>query len=323
MKKAAALIVLVCLCLTSCSAAKLQPFEKHWAYNDIIELEEKNFINMTDENFKPDEDISRGEFLNLLINVMVSADAANIKGGLFKSKKPIKRGEAVYIIAAALKLKDKRNNVEFSDGVDDPYVYAIYNAGYMKGYADKSFKWSKNLTKAECMVVMNRISSNMKSDDDINFETERKFLIHTENIPYDLAKADKYEILQTYVNYSPEVRVREINGYDHWFALKMPKDSIGLSRLELEFPIINEEYESLYSREENTLKKTRYQFLQGEHMVAIDIYDGDLKGLAVAEIEFESVEDAEEFVPFDWFIKDVTSDKRYKNAGLAKDGFPE
>ena len=51
-------------------------------------------------------------------------------------------------------------------------------------------------------------------------------------------------------------------------------------------------------------------------------WDDNLSGLIVAEIEFDSVEKAEGFQPPKWFGKDITSDKRYKNAHLSQDGMP-
>ncbi|MEK7471776.1 MAG: hypothetical protein AAB624_00860 [Patescibacteria group bacterium] len=43
----------------------------------------------------------------------------------------------------------------------------------------------------------------------------------------------------------------------------------------------------------------------------------------MAEVEFNSTEEAEAFVAPDWFGADVTEDKRYGNGDIAKNGFPE
>lgn len=68
--------------------------------------------------------------------------------------------------------------------------------------------------------------------------------------------------------------------------------------------------------------KTRYQFEENGTRIFVDVYSGNLEGLVVAEVEFASVAEAEAFVPPSWFGQDITSDKRYKNANLAKDGMP-
>ena len=321
MKKLLTTGVLILACLLLYSVAT--PGE-HWAEVDIRDLEQKGFIN-ADDYSSPDDNATRAEFLNLFLSVVISPDAANIKGGLFNSDQTITRSDAIYTIVTALKLEGEAGDFSFSDVPPaSTYIYAAYQAGLIKGYPGGSFDRTKRLTKAECLTIINRIADRIGGDENMNLETERKFLISADNVPYDLSLATRYDITQTYINYSPEARVRNITNHGFWFAIKMPKDSIGLSRLELEFPITAEEYYRLYDDiAEHTLQKTRYQFMQGEHSVAVDIYDGNLTGLAVSEIEFPSVEAANQFVPYDWYIKDITSDNRYKNANLARYGMPE
>ena len=322
MKKLLLIVILLfSIEITACSADINEPFESHWAYNEILELHNKELIaDISDYN--PNDNITRSEFLNLFLSTVISPDIPAVKGGIFNSGKEITRYDAVYIIVTALKLNDRLTDFRFSDNINkNSFIYAAYNAGIVTGYPDGAFKSSAKLTKAEGAVILKRISD--KIENEINLETERKFLIDPNNIPHDLSEADKYEIIQTYISISPEIRVRQLNGYDYWFALKMPKDNIGLSRQELEFPIIKEEYEYLFDKKEvESVLKTRYQFTEDDYMVAVDVYDGNLKGLAVSEIEFESVEESEKFIPFDWYLKDITSDKRYKNANLALDGMP-
>lgn len=156
-------------------------------------------------------------------------------------------------------------------------------------------------------------------------ETERKFLLHSDSLSQiDLSKAKSYQIIQTYLSYEPEIRIRRINNQWHTFTLKTPQDSIGLSRSELEFPISKGVYEDLVKKQVGqTIYKTRYQFHDGNYDISIDVYKDSLQGLIVAEIEFDSIEDANHFKPLSWFGKEVTSDLRYKNAGLAKNGKPE
>jgi adenylate cyclase len=52
------------------------------------------------------------------------------------------------------------------------------------------------------------------------------------------------------------------------------------------------------------------------------MYKGDLEGLVVAEVEFDSEEAADAFAEPDWLGRDVTEDVRYKNQRLARDGAP-
>ena len=156
-------------------------------------------------------------------------------------------------------------------------------------------------------------------------EIEKKWLIRQEDIPYNLSNAEIFEIEQTYINFSPEIRVRKINGgQEYTFAVKTNMTSDGMIRDELEENITEEEYNNLVKKKEgNTIHKTRYQFLEGDYLVAIDIFSGDLKGLAYMEIEFVNKEEADKFKTPSWVIKDVTDDVRYKNGHLARYGIPE
>ena len=58
-------------------------------------------------------------------------------------------------------------------------------------------------------------------------------------------------------------------------------------------------------------------------MIAIDIFSGDLEGLAYMEIEFTDIDDAVAYGNPDWVIADVTDDVHYKNGYLARFGIPE
>jgi CYTH domain-containing protein len=57
--------------------------------------------------------------------------------------------------------------------------------------------------------------------------------------------------------------------------------------------------------------------------IEVDVYDGALTGLVLAEVEFATEQDSAAFEPPDWFGAEVTEDARYKNRALAVDGRPE
>lgn len=160
--------------------------------------------------------------------------------------------------------------------------------------------------------------------ENIPLEIERKFLLDASQVMKHIAEQrETYNIIQTYISYEPEVRVRQINGNFYTFTMKLPKDEIGLSRSELEFAISGTVYQDLVKKQVgNTIFKTRYQFKENGYDISVDIYSGDLTDLAVAEIEFDSIEESESFQPLAWFGADITSDSRYKNANLAKNGDP-
>ena len=70
------------------------------------------------------------------------------------------------------------------------------------------------------------------------------------------------------------------------------------------------------------LHKRRHVIPHGDLQIEVDVYEGDLEGLVVAEIEFASEEEARGFEPPDWIGEEVTGDVRYLNETLATRGRP-
>jgi len=129
-------------------------------------------------------------------------------------------------------------------------------------------------------------------------EIEKKWLIDKERVPYDLDSpiVDKMDIKQTYICFDPEIRVREYTfSYEvennHEITIKTNLTEDGLIRDETNIEINQEQYDNLVKKQEgNVIYKTRYQLLDGNDVVAIDIFHGDLDGLAYMEIEFANKE---------------------------------
>lgn len=156
-------------------------------------------------------------------------------------------------------------------------------------------------------------------------EIERKWLVKREDIPYNLEKkADKFEITQTYLNYSPEIRVRNVSNKRYVMAIKTGlTEEQGLTRDERQYNLTKEEYEHLLGkREGDTIYKTRYQIKVDNYTYSFDFFHEQLDGLTYMEIEFPTEEEANDFQAPDWLGKDVTNDKNYKNQSLAKNGIP-
>lgn len=180
----------------------------------------------------------------------------------------------------------------------------------------------KVINKIYNIQYQNRIEE-VTSD---SVEIEKKWIVDINKMEYDLSKAIKvYEIEQSYICFSPEIRVRRVNnGNQYSFTVKTNMSEDGLIRDELDFLITEEEYNNLIAKKEgNTILKTRYKFLEQDQVVVIDVFKGELEGLAYMEIEFANEQEANSYEEPDWVIKDVTSDIRYKNGHLARFGIPK
>ncbi len=152
-------------------------------------------------------------------------------------------------------------------------------------------------------------------------EIERKFLVA--EVPGDLGRHPSESIAQGYiaVDGPVEVRLRRRGGR----ALLTVKSGAGRVRVEEELELDDRRFESLWPLSEGRrVNKTRHRLpaAGGDLTIELDVYAGDLEGLVVAEVEFDSEAAADAFEPPDWFGAEVTDDPRYANRALAVDGVP-
>ena len=145
-------------------------------------------------------------------------------------------------------------------------------------------------------------------------EIERKFLVS--EIPcLDSLKYSKIE--QGYISFSPETRIRKKD--DKYYLTKKGEGMI--VREEIEIEVSPEEGQEYFNKVISKLiKKTRYYIPYGKYTIELDIYEGELEGLVVAEVEFETEREAGEFLPPDWFCEDISEKIEYRNKILAIKG---
>lgn len=146
-------------------------------------------------------------------------------------------------------------------------------------------------------------------------EIERKFLVNS-NVFLNQFKA-KNRIVQGYLSSVPErtVRVR-IKGKKGFLTIKGKGNESGLSRMEWEKEIDLQEAEMLMQIcESGVIDKTRYEVEIGNHIIEVDVFEGENKGLIIAEIELQS--ENESFEKPDWLGKEVTGNDKYYNAYLS------
>lgn len=150
-------------------------------------------------------------------------------------------------------------------------------------------------------------------------EIEKKYLISSIPFSLDCFKAKK--ISQCYISVDPTIRLRQS---DSQYILTV-KGSGSICREEFELLISYEQYEKLLLKAETPiLQKTRYFVPIENNLTAeVDIYHGSLQGLITVEVEFESINTAEAFIPPLWFGIDVSSDFRYTNSNLCIHGIPK
>jgi CYTH domain-containing protein len=150
-------------------------------------------------------------------------------------------------------------------------------------------------------------------------EIERKYLV--ERVPEGLDWLDERPLRQGYValDGDTEVRVREDAG-----AWRLTvKHGGGLRRVEEELELDTRRGEALWTLTEGRRVRKRRRLLPyGEALLEVDVFEGDLEGLIVAEVEFADERAARAFAPPAWFGREVTGEPGYSNRALAVEGRP-
>lgn len=144
-------------------------------------------------------------------------------------------------------------------------------------------------------------------------EIERKFLpLH---LPENLESYPHRTIEQGYLCTDPVVRVRRSG---EKFTLTYKGGGM-MARREENLPLSEEGYRHLVAKADgNIISKVRYCIPYGRYTIELDVFAPPFAPLIMAEVEFPSVEEAEAFVPPDWFGTDVTFDPAYHNSNMSK-----
>lgn len=144
-------------------------------------------------------------------------------------------------------------------------------------------------------------------------EIERKFLVR--ELPAHLEEYPKRHIEQGYLCVAPVVRIRKDNE-----KYELTYKSGGMMvRQEYNLPLDKESYEHLKTKVDGRLiAKTRYMIPHEPYTIELDVFENDLAPLVLAEVEFQTEEEANAFAPPEWFGEDVTFSKLYHNSVLSR-----
>ena len=151
-------------------------------------------------------------------------------------------------------------------------------------------------------------------------EIERKFLLPV--APASLSEAKAVRIEQGYLAIEEEVEVRLRRTEEK--CLLTAKRGHGEVREEIEISLDREQFDALWPlTESRQLTKTRHLIPIDDGLTAeVDVFEGELEGLVIGEIEFDSEEQSRGFEPPAWIGAEVTGDERYAGQSLALYGRP-
>lgn len=143
-------------------------------------------------------------------------------------------------------------------------------------------------------------------------EIERKYLIR--KLPERLEQYPCRQIEQGYLNTDPVVRIRRT---DEQYTLTY-KGKGFMVREEYNLPLNRNAFLHLREKIDGILiKKRRYLIPFETYTIELDVFEGALAPLMLAEVEFETEDEANAFVPPSWFGEDVTFSSAYHNSTLS------
>ena len=152
-------------------------------------------------------------------------------------------------------------------------------------------------------------------------EIEKKFTV--KYLPENLEQYECIHMEQGYLCTGPVVRIRKANdAYILTYKSKTAHDENAYDTKisnEVEMPLTKEAYEHLKKKVDgHIIEKERYVIPLDKGLKAeLDIFHGYLDGLKFVEVEFDSLEQIKDFSMPDWFLEDVSLDKRYSNNYLS------
>lgn len=153
-------------------------------------------------------------------------------------------------------------------------------------------------------------------------EIEKKYLVT--RIPERLDQYDKWELEQCYLCTRPTIRIRRKNE-EYILTYKNRTEDIPVSEdtplniaQEVELPLTEDAYCHLREKADGIcIVKTRYRIPYERYTIELDLFHGEYNGFCLAEVEFDTIEEACSFVPPDWFGEDVSGSYHYTNSYLA------
>lgn len=205
-KRIALLISLAFFC--AFPSVKARDFDNHWARETIISAMEKNLLKGTgDGNFEPDRNITRAEFVSLLINysnitsdalytsftdisptawyfeaIAVAQEQGIIMGyenNAFCPDKQISREDAVTLACRAYKIDPLFDS--YPEGFKDASSVSDYSLAYiayatenkiLSGYGDNTLRPKNSLSRAEALIVLENFSRLSQTFDEVPYFTE-------------------------------------------------------------------------------------------------------------------------------------------------------
>lgn len=153
----------------------------------------------------------------------------------------------------------------------------------------------------------------------MGIEIERKFLVRSNAWRASVGKSTK--LIQFYIAEGPSrgARVR-IAGAKACLTLKFAGNAQYRHEFEYDIPLDDAVAMRPFALG-TVIAKERFDVSDGGHLFEVDVFEGVLSGLVMAELEHPDAFTVTALP--DWIGLEVTEDPRYYNASLSRNGLPE
>jgi adenylate cyclase len=142
----------------------------------------------------------------------------------------------------------------------------------------------------------------------VNVEIERKFLLRNDSWRKAAVASSRQSDGLLSVRNNNKVRVRTDAGIG-LITIKGPRSGLTRPEFEYEIPLADAEDMLLTLCDAEKCSKTRFLVPNGPHVWHVDVYDGVLEGVSIAEIEL--AHEGETFAIPGWIGREVTGDPDY------------
>ncbi len=106
----------------------------------------------------------------------------------------------------------------------------------------------------------------------------------------------------------PTLRIRR-SGEKYEMTKKQPiKNGDSSYQLEMTIPLTKEEFKELSMLKGKRVVKNRYLYKENGYVYEIDVFQGDLQGLILIDVEFKSNKEKKKFVAPLWVLAEVTQE---------------
>lgn len=157
--------------------------------------------------------------------------------------------------------------------------------------------------------ISKTMAVNLVKGDAHMIELEKTYL--AKFVPKDLANCDHSEMLDVYLpvaSLHPHLRLRKRGNILEMTKKTLVNQNDSSSQLEQTIKLAQDEFDALVQVDGKRVRKVRHYLKQDGRTMEIDVFQDALAGLVLVDVEFDSVEEKDNFQMPDFCLVEVTQE---------------